>query len=143
MEEITKTYSIGQVAKMFNISIYTLRYYDKEGIIPNLEKTSSGIRKFTEKDLETLQVIKCLKTAGMSMQEIKDYMDLAVEGDVSLKQRLEIIEEARTHVLQRIEELQQALKMVDFKRDYYKTAIKDGTEEKVKANFKMPMKVEM
>lgn len=124
---------------MFGISVYTLRYYDKEGIIPNLEKTASGIRKFTDKDLETLQVIKCLKNTGMSMQEIKHYMDLAVEGDASLEQRLEIIEQARTNVLQHIEELQNTLKIVDFKCDYYKTAIKDGTEKRVKSQFKLPI----
>lgn len=139
MKETIKTYSIGQVAKMFNISIYTLRYYDKEGIIPNLEKTASGIRKFTDKDLETIQVIKCLKTAGMSMQEIKDYMDLAIKGDVSLEQRLEIFEEARANVLQQIKKLQDTLKMIDFKRNYYKTAIKEGTEERVKAQFSLPI----
>lgn len=60
-------YTIGQVAEMFNIPISTLRYYDKEGLFPEMERTS-GIRKFTSKELEALRVINCLKKSGMEMK---------------------------------------------------------------------------
>lgn len=60
-------FTIGQVSKMFNLPISTLRYYDKEGLFPNIERTS-GIRKFSDAEIEALRVIDCLKSSGMETQ---------------------------------------------------------------------------
>jgi len=67
-------YSIGQVAEMFGMPISTLRYYDKQGLFPNMERVS-GIRKFSEAKIEALRVIECLKKAGMEIRDIKQFMD--------------------------------------------------------------------
>lgn len=64
-------YTIGEVSKMFDIPISTLRYYDKEGLLLGLEKNDSGIRKFTKQSLESLRVIECLKKTGMQIKDIK------------------------------------------------------------------------
>ena len=66
-------YSIGQVAEMFGMPISTLRYYDKQGLFPNMERVS-GIRKFSEAEIEALRVIECLKKAGMEIRDIKQLM---------------------------------------------------------------------
>ena len=63
-------YSIGQVAEMFGLHISTLRYYDKQGLFPNMERTS-GIRRFSDQEIETLRVIECLKRAGMEIKDIR------------------------------------------------------------------------
>ena len=63
-------YSIGQVAEMFGLHISTLRYYDKQGLFPNMERVS-GIRKFSEAEIEALRVIECLKKAGMEIKDIR------------------------------------------------------------------------
>ncbi len=64
-------YSIGEVASLAGIPISTLRYYDREGLFPNLERSGGGIRRFTDKEVEALGIIECLKTSGLSIQEIK------------------------------------------------------------------------
>ena len=63
-------YTIGEISKMFHVPVSTLRYYDKEGLFPNLER-SSGIRQFSDKEIETMKLIECLKRSGMEIKDIK------------------------------------------------------------------------
>jgi hypothetical protein len=72
-ENVHMTYTVGQMAKMLGLAGSTLRYYDKEGLLPFVERSSGGIRMFREKDYEWLQIIECLKKAGMSIKDIKKY----------------------------------------------------------------------
>ena len=74
-------YSIGQVSEMFNIPVSTLRYYDKEGLFPNLER-SSGIRRFSEKEIEALRIIECLKKTGMEINPFRYSFILPMMGMV-------------------------------------------------------------
>lgn len=73
LTEETNMYTIGQVSEMFSLPISTLRYYDKEGLFPQMER-SSGIRRFSERELEALRVIECLKRSGLEIKEIKQFM---------------------------------------------------------------------
>ena len=84
-------YTIGQISKMFGLPISTLRYYDKEGLFPNMER-SSGIRKFSDSEIEALRVIECLKKTGMEIKEIKQFMDWCVEGSSTYEKRKELFE---------------------------------------------------
>ena len=68
-------YSIGEISKMFDLPISTLRYYDKEGLFPHLKRVN-GVRKFSENEIETLRVIDCLKRSGLEIKDIKEYMNL-------------------------------------------------------------------
>ena len=65
-------YTIGQVSEMFNIPVSTLRYYDREGLFPGMER-KSGIRKFSDNEIEALRVIECLKASGLEIREIKQF----------------------------------------------------------------------
>lgn len=132
MQKTLNTYSIGEVAKMFNLTVPTLRYYDKEGLIPNLYKNSSGIRQFTEENLGAIQTIECLKKAGMPIKDIKSFIDLCGEGDGSLNERLEMFKSLKKNVIKQIVEMQKTLDMINFKCHYYETAVNDGTEANVK-----------
>ena len=71
-------YTVGEMAKRLNVSASTLRYYDKEGLLPFVERSSGGIRMFQEKDFEWLRVIGCMKKAGMSLKNIRQYLELAL-----------------------------------------------------------------
>ena len=82
-------YTIGQVAEMFNMPISTLRYYDKEGLFPDLVRTS-GIRRFGERELEALRVIECLKRSGLEIKDIKQFMQWCGEGSSTYPQRREL-----------------------------------------------------
>ena len=81
-------YSIQQVSEMTQIPATTLRYYDKQGLLPFLERSEAGYRVFQKKDLGSLQIIQCLKSAGLSIVEIRQFFQWVQEGDTSLKERL-------------------------------------------------------
>lgn len=89
------TYTVGQMAKMLGLAGSTLRYYDKEGLLPFVERSSGGIRMFREKDYEWLQIIECLKKAGMSIKDIKKYIVLLQQGDSTIQERLELFQHQR------------------------------------------------
>lgn len=125
-------YSIGEIAKMFNISISTLRFYDKEGLFLNLEKTSSGVRKFNDKNIESLRVIECLKKSGLQIKDIKNFMYLCSLGDETIKERLDLFLKQKENVENKIKELENSLNMIKFKCWYYSEAMKDKTEKRVK-----------
>ena len=72
-------YTISEVAKKFNLTISTLRYYDNEGLFPNLER-KSGVRMFQDREIETIRVIECLKKSGLEIKEIKHFMELCQKG---------------------------------------------------------------
>lgn len=133
----TKAYSIGEVANMFNLSVPTLRYYDKENLIPNLQKTESGIRKFNQDNIEAIQVIECLKKAGMPIKDIKIFMAQTQKGDETLPDRLAMFKRLRKQVEAQMRELQKTLDTINFKCDYYQTAVDDGTEKYVKENMNL------
>ena len=120
-------YSIGEVAKKTNISPSTLRYYEKEGLLPSVSRTDSGIRKFDDDDLDRLSVIECLKKTGMPIKKIKQFIDWCSEGDSTIKLRYEMFLERREETLRKIEELKHTLEMIDYKCSYYETALKAGT----------------
>ncbi|TMU87091.1 MerR family transcriptional regulator [Bacillus sp. BHET2] len=129
-----KTYSIGEVAKQLNLSIYTLRYYDKEGLMPFVERTESGTRRFKESDITALHIIECLKSTGMPIKEIKHFIDWCSEGDATLQQRYNMFLERKATVEAKMKELQQTMEVIDHKCSYYKTALEAGTEDVHKGN---------
>lgn len=125
-------YTVGEMAKTLAVPASTLRYYDKEGLLPFVERSSGGIRMFTDKDYEWLKVIECLKKSGLSIKEIKAFMDMVDRGDDSLTERLELFRSRRNAVQKQIEEMQETLKLLEYKCWYYQEAIKDGSEKRVR-----------
>lgn len=83
-------YTVGEMAQKLGVPASTLRYYDKEGLLPFVERSSGGIRMFRENDFEWLQVIRCMKKAGMSIKDIRQYIELAMQGDDTIDTRLEV-----------------------------------------------------
>lgn len=124
-------YSIGEVAKIFNLSIHTLRYYEKEGLLPFVKRTASGLRQFEDKDLEELRIIECLKKTNMTLKDIKRFLDWCQEGDATLTKRRDMFYERRKAVMKQIADLQKVLDVVNFKCHYYDTAVRNGTETNI------------
>ena len=121
-------YSIKEAADITGIPATTLRYYDKEGLLPFIERKESGYRLFSEGDIQMLRVIECLKNTGMSIKDIRQFADWAQEGDASLQQRYEMFLERRRIVEAQMAELQKTLDLINHKCWYYETAIAAGTE---------------
>lgn len=120
-------YTVGEMAKLLGVTASTLRYYDKEGLLPFVERSSGGIRMFQESDIEWLQVISCMKKAGMSIKDIRKYIEMALQGDNTIDLRLSMFQHQRKVLKHQMEELQHTMEMVDYKCWYYKTAKKAGT----------------
>ena len=125
-------YSIGQVSEMFDLPISTLRYYDKEGLFPNLQRTS-GIRKFSDREIETLRVIECLKKSGLEIKDIKQYMEWCEQGNATYQQRKELFEKQIESVESEMERMKGVLALLKYKCWYYEQAIQDGNENRLKA----------
>lgn len=125
-------YTIGEMEKSLGIPASTLRYYDKEGLLPFVERTTSGIRMFSEQDYEWLKMIECMKKAGMPMKDIKKYIELTLQGDSTIHERLELFQRQRELLLAEMESLQQTLDVLEYKCWYYETAEKAGSVEAVK-----------
>lgn len=123
-------YTIGEVSQMFNLPISTLRYYDKEGLLPDLERVS-GIRKFNDKTLESIHVIECLKKSGMEIKDIKEFMKWCSLGSKTYPQRREMFFRKKNVVEAEIHKLEKVLDMIKFKCWYYDQAIADGSEDRV------------
>ena len=120
-------YTVGEMAKKIGVAPSTLRYYDKEGLLPFVERSSCGIRVFKEADYEWLKVIECLKKTGMPLKDIKTFIEMAMQGDETIDERLELIMKQRDEVGRQIAELQETMDTLNFKCWYYETAKSAGT----------------
>lgn len=125
-------YTIGQVSEISGLPISTLRYYDKQGLFPNMERTS-GIRRFGEKELETLRIIDCLKRSGLEIRDIKQFIDWCAEGASTYPQRKELFQRQRKIVEAELDHMSRVLDMLRFKCWYYEQAMHDGGEERIRA----------
>lgn len=124
------SYSIKEIADKMNVTTATLRYWDSEGLLPDV-KRESGRRVFEDKDFKWLRVLNCMKNINMPIKKIKEYIDLAKKGDSTLQARYEIILEQKQFIQNQINDLNSCLKEFEYKEWYYKTAIKAGTEKVV------------
>lgn len=122
-------YTIKQAAERMHMTPVTLRYYDKQGLLPFIERKESGYRMFSEDDLAMLRVIECLKRSGMSIKDIRQFSKWVQMGDASLQERYEMFAERRKAVEAQIAELQETLAFIKHKCWYYETAIEAGTEK--------------
>lgn len=122
------TYSISEAAKKLNLTAYTLRYYDKEGLLPFVERSPSGTRQFKDSDIDALKIIECLKSTSMPIKEIKHFIDWCSMGDSTLQERYDMFLERKAIVAAQIIELEQAMELIEHKCHYYKTALEAGTE---------------
>ena len=120
-------YTIGEMAKLLGVAPSTLRYYDKEGLLPFMERSGGGMRVFTNKDYEILKIIHCLKASGMQIRDIREFIRLVSLGDESIDARLELFRKRRLEVEKQMAELRETLDVVNFKCWYYETAQKAGT----------------
>lgn len=125
-------YTVGEMANIMGVPASTLRYYDKEGLLPFVERTSGGIRMFKEQDYEWMKIIECMKRAGMPIKDIRDYIELAFEGDATIHERLQLFQNQKRLVQEQMKSLQHTLDVLDYKCWYYETAESAGTTDVLK-----------
>lgn len=120
-------YTVGEMAKRLGVAPSTLRFYDKEGLLPFVERSDGGIRVFKESDFEWLLIIECLKKTGMPLKNIKEFIIMAMQGDDTIDSRLNLIMKQKASVEKQIAELSEIHRVLVFKQWYYETAKKEGT----------------
>ena len=122
-------YSIGEVSRMTGIPISALRYYDREGLFPGMERSSGGIRVFSDVEMEMLRIVECLKMSGMPIKDIKQFLDWCKECNSTLQQRRDMFKERLEAMEEQMQEMQKTMDTGKYKCWYYDTALKAGTEE--------------
>ncbi|WP_020619284.1 MerR family transcriptional regulator [Paenibacillus daejeonensis] len=112
-------YTIKQAAERVKLPASTLRYYDKNGLMPLLKKTSYGTRQYSETDIHWLELVRCLKDSGMPLDEIKAFMMLCLEGSATSEQRREMLELHRANIERQMRVLTRSLGVINYKLDHY------------------------
>lgn len=133
-------YSIGEISSMLNISISTLRYYDKEGLLPLVNRTMGNIRVFDDTDIECLKMIECLKTTGMPLKDIKLFFEWCEIGDSTINERYELFLKQKEKTEHQIELLQKSLERINYKCEYYRAAKEKGTTNDLRLREELAMK---
>ena len=126
-----QTFSMAETAERFGLTPSTLRYYDKEGLLPGIVRTGGGTRRFTQETLRALHIIACLKVSGLSIQQIRRYFALAEAGPETVSERRQLFEDQREAVRRQMQELQSTLDVLDYKCWFYEMADKLGSENAV------------
>lgn len=122
-------YSISETARLLGVAPSTLRYYDKEGLLPFIDRSPGGTRLFQEKDFAGLRLIQCLKKTGLPIREIREFIDLPEDGKETIEKRLAILSRQKKILEQKQQELQDMMSVVDYKLWYYQTAEQAGTTQ--------------
>lgn len=122
-------YTVGEAAKILGVAPSTLRYYDKEGLLPFVERSDGGMRVFADKDFSWLRLVECLKKSGLSIKDIKSYLDMTIKGDETIEDRLMLLRHQKEKVERQMEALWQTLDTLNYKCWYYETAKEAGTTE--------------
>lgn len=112
-------YSIKQISQLTGLPAPTLRYYEKEGLLPNVRRSSGGNRRFTAEDLEALELICCLKSTGMPIKKIKEFVELSGYGNDTLKTRCEMLHEHKRSVEEQLAQMEKHLKKVNCKIEHF------------------------
>ena len=123
------SYTIKEVSEMLGIPTSTLRYYDRKGFLPFVGRNESGYRVFTKENIRTLRLIECLKTTGMTLEDIRTFFEWVMQGESTMQQRYEMFLNQRCIVKEQIKHLQETLDIIDYKCELYENAIKAGTTD--------------
>ncbi len=122
---------ISEVSEKYSITADTLRYYERVGLIPTVNRTESGIRDYNELDLRRVDFIKCMRGAGLPVEILIGYMELVQLGDQTIEARKEILVEQRDLLATRMEEMQKTLDRLNYKIDVYEKALLKKEQEMV------------
>jgi len=115
--------TITEVSKKFGLSPDTLRYYERIGLIPRVNRNGSGIREYTEEDCKWIEFIKCMRSAGVQIETLIEYITLLQQGDETIEARKQILIEQRDKLISRIEEMNRALARLNYKIEQYEARL--------------------
>lgn len=112
-------YTMMQVCNEANMTYQTLKFYCNEGLVPNVKRDKNNRRIFDERDLKWIKDLTCLKKCNMSIQEMKIYLDLCLQGESTILQRKKMLAQKKESLLASIEELNDCISYIDWKQEFY------------------------
>lgn len=118
--------TIKEVSEKFDITQDTLRYYERVGMIPKVNRTKSGIRDYNEVDLSWVELVKCMRSAGLTVEVLVEYVRLFSEGNNTIEARLFLLTEQRENLLEQKRKIDASLEKLDYKIEKYELAVKTG-----------------
>lgn len=121
--------TIAEVSKKFGLSPHTLRYYERIGLIPKVKRGNGGTREYTEEDCKWIEFIKCMRSAGIPVKVLVEYVRLLQQGEKTLEARKRILVEQREKLVSRIREMQKALERLNFKIEQYEAKLVPAENE--------------
>ncbi len=122
---------IAEVSERYGLSPDALRHYERIGLIPRVNRSESGIRDYNEHDVRRVEFIKCMRSAGLPIEVLIDYMELIQQGDSTIEARKEILVEQRNLLVARILEMQKTLDLLNHKIEVYEKAILTKEKEMI------------
>ena len=122
-------YTIKEVADKMDVSEHTLRFWAKCGFFPFITRNKNNIRQFSDKDLEWVRIVKCLRAVGTENKLIKRYIDLCIIGDSTISDRYEIIKDTKKKAEQQMNDLKRQLDLLDYKEKFYQNLIKNKLKD--------------
>jgi DNA-binding transcriptional MerR regulator len=132
-------YTIKQAADIMNISAHTLRFYAKNDMFPFITRDYNNIRQFSDKDLEWVKLVKCLRDTGMPLEEVKKYIELCKAGDATIGERYRMILEQKKKALEQMKDLQNSIDLLSYKAEMYGSFIKEGRDRCNPATASLPL----
>ena len=129
---------IAEVSERHGISQDTLRYYERIGLLPPVNRSESGIRDYNELDIKRVEFIKCMRSAGLPIEVLIEYVGLVQKGDNTIEARKEILKEQRKLLAARMKEMQKTLDILDHKIDVYENAVLNKEKEMVQTENQIP-----
>ncbi len=122
-------YTIKEVSEKMEISEHTLRFWAKSGFFPFVKRNQNNIRMFTDKDLEWVKIVKCLRSVGTENKAIKRYIDLCIIGDSTIAERYQIIKSTKQKALNEMENLKKQLDILNYKENFYKNLVNGNLKD--------------
>ena len=121
-------YSMKQTCEMVGMSYETLKFYCNQGLIPNVKRDKNNYRIFSENNIAWINSLACLKNCGMSIAEMKDYLELCLQGPSTIPQRQQILIKKRKDLLEKQKKLQESIDYIDWKQNFYKDILDGKTK---------------
>lgn len=121
-------YSMKETCEKVGMSYQALKYYCNEGLVPNVKRDKNNYRVFDDHDVEWIKFLSCLKKCGMSMEEMKKYLNLCLKGEASIPERKIILEEKRKSLLEELAKIQESIDYIDCKQGFYDDVLSGKTK---------------
>ena len=118
--------TISEVSRKYNLTTDTLRYYERIGVIPQVHRTGAGLRDYTEEDCSWVELVKCMRSAGLPIEAIAEYVKLTQEGEATIPARRQLLVEQLAQLQEQLTSITRAMERLDYKISRYNEAIRTG-----------------